>query len=53
MAAMAYVTSQEHKVPVDTGACHSNISKNMSYAVNQNQSKQDWALCGEVEGKFQ
>ena len=53
MAAMAYVTSQEHKVPVDTGASHSNISKNMSYAVNQNQSKQDWALCGEVKGKFQ
>ena len=53
MAAMAYVISQEHKTPVDTRASHSNTSKNLSYAVSQNKNKQDWAVCGEVEGKFQ
>ena len=53
MATMAYVKSQEQKIPVDSGASHSNISKNLSYAVNQNKNKQDWATCGEVEGKFQ
>ena len=52
MAAMAYVKSQEQKVPADSGASHCNISKNLSYAVNQNQNKQDWAVCGEVEGQF-
>lgn len=53
MSAMAYVISQEQKIPVDSGASHSNTSKTLSYAVDQNKNKQDWALCGEVEGKFQ
>lgn len=53
MAAMAYKLTSEHKVPVDSRSSYYSITKNMSYAVNQNKNKQDWAVCGKVEGKFE
>ena len=42
----------EEKTPVDTGSSYKFKLEKISYAVSQNENKQDWATGGTVEGLF-
>jgi len=48
MAAIA--SAPETKTPINTNSNHKSIQNNISYAVRQYESCQDWATCGKVEG---
>ena len=49
MTSLAQVTTIEQKSQIDD--CPEKID-NTTHAVSQNTNKQDWATCGNVEGKF-